>query len=829
MRTLLVVAALVAIAALSVPLPECAAGGGPETTVVVVNADSPLSLQLANEYVRRRGIPTARVCRLEGVPTLAVVDVDTFRARLWGPVKAFLERGGLLERTDLLVWSADFPYGVDFAADKKVEGKAPYTPIASLTAMTYAWRRVEAKDADGYLDLLSNGYYRRGPGEGGAGREVSDEEAILRSDAQTFLVDKKWEEAAATYAKLLATLRHDAESQYNYACCLARLGRTEEALTALGAAVDAGFDLVAHAEDDPDLEALRALPGFKAVLERMRSASKGAVQPSRAFSSRWAWTGGVEADRAPAPDARGRYLLSTMLAYTGPWGNSVPEALAALGASIDADGTNPDGTFYFLVNGDVRAKTREPRFAGAIAALEAMGRKAKLLVAGQDGQTGVLPVRCDDVLGAMAGTASFDWAKSGSRILPGAICEHLTSFGAMFNSGSQTKLSEWVRHGAAGSSGAVFEPYALQQKFPVPHLQVHYAAGCSLAEAFFQSVWGPYQLLVVGDGLARPFARFAQVSLVAPKAPLAGTAILRPDVVAAAGRPVERLELFVDGVFVGEGRPEEGLSWDTTQVEDGPHEVDLVAVEADPVGTRSRARAILTVGNGKAVATISGPRSVGYDDTVVFLGKAPGAKEVVLRLGTHELGRAKVQGVAWKVSFPARAVGVGTVRVQGQAIYAQGPASRTPFHELAVTPPSLRKAIRPTDKTKGWRVEAQGGEGSGPITLKDLGGPGKEGVAKALTAQAKGAKAFVIAGEFGVPEDGAYRLFVQAAGELEVEVDGRPLLPETSVASGRGVGVLVGLAKGAHALRIRYAPSGAPDLTVLLGGQIVTVPFEARR
>ncbi|MFM8978995.1 MAG: hypothetical protein ACKOSS_00800, partial [Planctomycetia bacterium] len=44
------------------------AGGGPERTVVVVNADSPVSLQVAHAYARRRGIPAQNLVYLEGVP-----------------------------------------------------------------------------------------------------------------------------------------------------------------------------------------------------------------------------------------------------------------------------------------------------------------------------------------------------------------------------------------------------------------------------------------------------------------------------------------------------------------------------------------------------------------------------------------------------------------------------------------------------------------------------------------------------------------------------------------------------------------------------------------
>ena len=126
---------------------------------------------------------------------------------------------------------------------------------------------------------------------------------------------------------------------------------------------------------------------------------------------------------------------------------------------------------------------------------------------------GPLPQGRRDVAGLTMGAADFDWAKSGNTILPGAICENLTSLGAVFTpSAGQTPLSAFVRAGAAGSSGTVIEPYALQAKFPHPAIHVHYARGATLAEAFYQAVQSPYQLLVVGDPLCRPWATIPQVT-----------------------------------------------------------------------------------------------------------------------------------------------------------------------------------------------------------------------------------------------------------------------------------------------------------------------------
>ena len=60
----------------------------------------------------------------------------------------------------------------------------------------------------------------------------------------------------------------------------------------------------------------------------------------------------------------------------------------------------------------------------------------------------------------------------------------------------------------------------VSQLYDLDLLHVHYASGCTLAEAYYQSVFGPYQLLVVGDPLCRPWARIPVVSIegIEPKA-----------------------------------------------------------------------------------------------------------------------------------------------------------------------------------------------------------------------------------------------------------------------------------------------------------------------
>ncbi|MGA2254846.1 MAG: TIGR03790 family protein, partial [Thermoguttaceae bacterium] len=208
-------------------------------------------------------------------------------------------------------------------------------------------------------------------------------------------------------------------------------------------------------------------------------APEQAKEPTLAFSSIAAY--GPHGEEVAANRGR-HYLLSMMLAVTSGRGNTRAEALRYLNRSAAADGTHPRGTIYFVQNGDVRSKVRQAGFPDAVKKLNALGVVAEIL-------QGNVPERKKDVEGAMLGVADFDWKASQSTILPGAICEHFTSFGGdMHTSAGQTPLSELLRYGATAASGTVTEPYAIPYKFPSPMVQVHYARGCTVAESFYQSV-----------------------------------------------------------------------------------------------------------------------------------------------------------------------------------------------------------------------------------------------------------------------------------------------------------------------------------------------------
>lgn len=95
-----------------------------------------------------------------------------------------------------------------------------------------------------------------------------------------------------------------------------------------------------------------------------------------------------------------------------------------------------------------------------------------------------------------------------NRYLPGAVGDHLTSFGGILDGNTgQMSVLEWIRHGLTGSYGTVVEPCNYPQKFPDPEVFLeHYSEGDTLVEAYWKSVVMPGQGLFVGEPLARPFA-----------------------------------------------------------------------------------------------------------------------------------------------------------------------------------------------------------------------------------------------------------------------------------------------------------------------------------
>ncbi len=815
------------------------AGGGPENVLVVVNAESWSSRSLANEYMALRSIPASNRLELDGIGIEEAVGVEDFRKQILVPILRYLEQASLTAQIDYIAYSSDFPYRVDISADAlgrdlpKQVGRS-----ASLTGLTYLYQSVLLKRLD-YLEFNAN-WYALSPFEREVDPPWSQADRELYGKVQGFFLEKraregdkkeptdedkawereKWTESVGYLRDLLGRHPESLEVRYNLACGLSVLGQVDEAMVELRKTVDKGWanwavamaarsgwlDYTDMAKDE-DFAALRDRDDFKALLAEV--ANERVYMPlARSFDASVGWT--ITGQRC-APYQGARYLLATMLGYTGGRGNSYAEVLRYLARAQAADGTRPDGTVYYMENGDVRSTCREWAMPGAVARLQENGIKGAI-------EHGILPEGKSDVIGLMVGTANFDWAKSGSVLMPGAVCEHLTSLGGvMSENGGQTPLSAFLAAGAAGASGTVAEPYAIQGKFPNAFIQAYYTEGCSLAEAFYQSVTGPYQLLIVGDPLCQPWARPPVVSVEG----LAPNQVVKGDVpilckVAETGPPALGIHLFLDGRRFAAMPAKGEFTLPTDKLSDGQHELRVVAMAANSTQAQGRAIIPFLVANrqGEDFAPLELPKKeVAYGERLSIEADIPGAKEVDVFQGPRRL--ANIDSGTGTLQIDTVALGMGPVELRYAIVLADGETriSGTPLSLRVLPPPalSLDAAQLPAKTAAGLQLLVKNGDEKNDASVVALKGDWLEqnGV--------KEGSSFAVRGYFEAPEEGLYQFqfLGNLLGSCRVKVDDElQAIPDGE--SWRAL--VVSLTKGTHSLTLSGRGEDSPRLDVRFGG-----------
>jgi uncharacterized protein (TIGR03790 family) len=530
-----------------------AAGGGPESIFLVVNSRGDLSKEVANHYIALRNIPPNNVYYIPAPPNARIIGSLDFREKTLRPILAEIEKRGLRDRVDQIVYSCEFPYQINFG-DMFPEDKLPQErrPVASLTGATYLYQFVE-ESSDLLTSLNTNLYFAP---------QVAD------------------------------------------------------------------------------------------------------TTVTRAFHRRLQWS----PSHAPVLSGGIHYVLATALGVKDAEANTGPEMIAYLKRAAAADGTRPPGAFYYMKNDDVRSTVRDRGFAAVVAEIRALGLHAEI-------GNGIVPNAKVQLLGLTTGSAHVALRSSGSQLAPGALVDNLTSAGAVMakskNPNPQTRISEYLRLGAAGASGTVIEPLAIPAKFPSPALHVHYARGCCMAEAFFQSVQGPYQLLIVGDPLCQPWAKIPAVTPqgIADGQMISGQVSITPTVKLASGQGISVYDLYVDGKAEQQCTSSGKFDLDTTKLADGYHELRIVAVDDSPIETQGRWLGGVTVKNGRDAVSLTAPagsRVTAPQLTLAVTSTVEGTT-VVWHNG-RELGR--VTGKSATLQVPVEKLGKGPVVITASTLGA---------------------------------------------------------------------------------------------------------------------------------------------------------------
>jgi uncharacterized protein (TIGR03790 family) len=180
---------------------------------------------------------------------------------------------------------------------------------------------------------------------------------------------------------------------------------------------------------------------------------------------------------------------------------SFEQAKALINRGVASDGSRPSGTAYLLSTSDSARDVRSVFYPIVERMLKGRLRVSTLT---QDALKDK-----NDVLFYFTGAARVEGLET-LHFIPGAIADHLTSYGGVLTDDTSGQMSalRWLEAGATGSYGTVAEPCNLVQKFPHPAIVIgSYLRGETLIEAYWKSVQMPGQGIFIGEPLAAPFRR----------------------------------------------------------------------------------------------------------------------------------------------------------------------------------------------------------------------------------------------------------------------------------------------------------------------------------
>lgn len=241
-------------------------------------------------------------------------------------------------------------------------------------------------------------------------------------------------------------------------------------------------------------------------------------------------SGGACGETAPSP-----YYDSDSVA---PWsdhgirpammiaGETSDDALAVIAQGLASDDSYPMGDGYMIRTTDAARSVRWQAFIATENNWNQGDDLSMTYISNANGSGSNVINGVSDVLFYFTGLAQVADVDS-NVYLPGAVADHLTSFGGRLTDSSQMSILRWLEAGASGSYGTVVEPCNYLEKFPnTLVLLPHYFRGATLIEAYWKSVAWPGEGVFVGEPLARPWGA-SQVDVQADRI-VVTTTLLEP-------------------------------------------------------------------------------------------------------------------------------------------------------------------------------------------------------------------------------------------------------------------------------------------------------------
>lgn len=182
------------------------------------------------------------------------------------------------------------------------------------------------------------------------------------------------------------------------------------------------------------------------------------------------------------------------------------DAFALIDRGIAADKTFPMGDGYMIRTTDVARSVRWPGFVQTVDLFDHPGGLDLTYIDNSMGPPADNAlVDTENVLFYLTGLANVPQISS-NTFVPGALADHLTSYGGQVPDSSQMSVVRWLEAGATASYGTVVEPCNYPTKFPDPTVLVpQYFRGATAIEAYWKSVAWPGEGNFVGEPLAAPW------------------------------------------------------------------------------------------------------------------------------------------------------------------------------------------------------------------------------------------------------------------------------------------------------------------------------------
>ncbi len=145
---------------------ESWAGGGPETTLLIVNSGDIGSKTVANYYVQIRKIPPGNVIYLDPKTwneSTAKIDINTFRDKIIRPILDEVKKRSLELQTEAIIYSSGFPWAINYSNDLPpgLQGSQLFRyPEGSISGLTYLLYPVMEKQPLEYTSFTANHYMR---------------------------------------------------------------------------------------------------------------------------------------------------------------------------------------------------------------------------------------------------------------------------------------------------------------------------------------------------------------------------------------------------------------------------------------------------------------------------------------------------------------------------------------------------------------------------------------------------------------------------------------------------------------------------------------------